>query len=107
MIDRAEIRVRAGDGGHGLIGFRREKFVPRGGPDGGDGGHGGDVLLVVDPRVNGLSQFRFKREYAAGRGGNGGNARKHGKKGAAEILGINPSTLRSRMEKLGIKRPAQ
>ena len=93
MIDRAEIRVRAGDGGHGLIGFRREKFVPRGGPDGGDGGHGGDVILVVDPRVNGLSQFRFKREYAAGRGGNGGNARKHGKKGAALKLRVPPGTI--------------
>ena len=93
MIDRAEIRVRAGDGGHGLIGFRREKFVPRGGPDGGDGGRGGDVVVVADPRVNGLAQYRFSREYAAGRGGNGGNAKRRGKNGAALKLRVPPGTL--------------
>ena len=80
MIDSARIRVKAGDGGHGLISFRREKYVPRGGPDGGDGGRGGDVFLVVDHAVNGLGQFRYKRLYKADQGGNGAAAkrRKHG-----------------------------
>ena len=71
MIDQADIRVNAGDGGHGLISFHREKFVPRGGPDGGDGGRGGDVILVADEAVNGLGELRFKRQFRAERGGNG------------------------------------
>jgi GTP-binding protein len=93
VIDRAEISVKAGDGGHGLIGFHREKFVPRGGPDGGDGGHGGDVVLVVDHAVNGLGQYRYKRQYAAERGGNGAANKKHGKNGADLELPVPPGTV--------------
>jgi GTP-binding protein len=93
MIDQAEIRIRAGDGGHGLISFRREKFVPRGGPDGGDGGHGGDVILIVDARVNGLGEYRHRRLYKAGRGGNGANSKKHGKNGADIKLRVPPGTV--------------
>ena len=93
MIDRAEIHVRAGDGGHGLISFRREKFVPRGGPDGGDGGRGGDVILIGDSRVNGLGAYRFKRQYKAERGGNGGKARKHGRNGADLELPVPLGTI--------------
>ncbi|HEY8173225.1 MAG TPA: GTPase ObgE [Dehalococcoidia bacterium] len=93
MIDRAEIRVRAGDGGHGLIGFHREKFVPRGGPDGGDGGRGGDVVLVADPAVNGLGRYRYQRQFNADRGGNGAANKKHGKNGATLELAAPPGTI--------------
>jgi GTP-binding protein len=93
LIDRADIRVKAGDGGHGLISFHREKFVPRGGPDGGDGGRGGDVILVADPAVNGLGAFRYKRTYAAVRGGNGAKNKRHGKNGSDIELEVPPGTI--------------
>ena len=93
MIDRAEIRVRGGDGGHGLISFHREKFVPRGGPDGGDGGRGGNVVLLADRAVNGLGAFRFKRQYDAQRGGNGGAGKKHGRNGHDLVLRVPPGTI--------------
>jgi GTPase len=68
FIDEATIRVEAGKGGNGCVSFRREKFVPRGGPDGGDGGDGGDVMLVADPALNTLVDFRFQPRYRAGNG---------------------------------------
>ena len=73
FIDEAIIEVYAGRGGDGCLSFRREKFVPRGGPDGGDGGRGGDVVLVSDGGINSLAQFRYKRKFSAvnGRGGAG------------------------------------
>lgn len=71
FVDEAEIRVEAGDGGNGVIGFRREKYVPRGGPDGGDGGDGGSVYLVADENLNTLIDFRFERFHRAERGKNG------------------------------------
>jgi len=91
--DRAEIIVKAGDGGHGLISFHREKFVPRGGPDGGDGGRGGDVVLVADPALNGLGAFRHRRQYRAERGGNGAANKRHGKNGADLVLRVPPGTV--------------
>ena len=63
MIDRADIYVKAGDGGDGAINFRREKFIPKGGPDGGDGGDGGGVVVVADHNINTLSSFRYKRKF--------------------------------------------
>ena len=93
MIDRAEIQVAAGDGGHGLISFHREKFVPRGGPDGGDGGRGGDIVLVVDSAVNGLGLYRHRRQYRADRGGNGAKNKKHGRDGASLGLRVPPGTI--------------
>ncbi len=93
MIDRAEIQVAAGDGGHGLISFHREKFVPRGGPDGGDGGRGGDIVLVVDSAVNGLGLYRHRRQYRAERGGNGAKNKKHGRDGASLELRVPPGTI--------------
>jgi GTP-binding protein len=80
--DRATIHVKAGKGGDGGLSFRREKFVPKGGPDGGDGGHGGDVVLVADPAPRDLSALQRRRWLEAGRGENGRGARKHGADGA-------------------------
>jgi len=76
--DRARIRVKAGRGGDGGLSFRREKFVPKGGPDGGDGGRGGDIVLVADADLRDLSSFRAKTVFDARRGGNGRGTRKHG-----------------------------
>ena len=79
--DRATIHVQAGRGGHGGLSFRREKYVPRGGPDGGDGGRGGDVVLVADPALRDLSSFRRVKLLKASIGGNGRGSRKHGADG--------------------------
>ncbi len=79
--DRAEIHVEAGRGGDGGLSFRREKYVPKGGPDGGDGGRGGDVVVVADPALRDLSALRRVRRLLATRGGNGRGSRKHGADG--------------------------
>jgi GTP-binding protein len=90
--DRARVRVEAGRGGHGAIGFRREKYVPRGGPDGGDGGPGGDVVLVADPSRRDLSWFRSRRLFRGGHGGNGAGAGKHGASGTDAELRVPVGT---------------
>jgi len=82
FLDEAEIDVKAGDGGNGAVAFRREKYVPRGGPSGGHGGRGGDIVLVADEGLNTLFKFRFTQAYEAGRGGHGGGSDRHGKNGA-------------------------
>ena len=79
--DRARIQVAGGRGGDGCISFRREKYVPRGGPDGGDGGDGGDVRLTTDPDLRDLVAFRFKRQFTAGRGRHGEGANRRGAEG--------------------------
>ena len=71
FIDRTRVIVKAGDGGHGKSAFRREKFVPKGGPAGGDGGRGGDVIFVVDQNMNTLLDFRYHRKFTAKNGENG------------------------------------
>lgn len=81
FIDYAKIRVEAGSGGHGCVSFRREKFVPKGGPDGGDGGKGGDVVAVGDPNLNTLLDYRYNKIFKADRGDNGGGRNCHGKNG--------------------------
>lgn len=93
LVDRAHIAIKAGDGGDGLATFRREKYVPRGGPDGGDGGRGGNVFLEVDPQLNTLLSFQYEQRFAAGRGGSGGSARKHGRDGADLVLKVPPGTV--------------
>ena len=86
FADRARIHVQAGRGGDGSLSFRREKHVPKGGPDGGDGGHGGDVLLVADPDLRDLSGFRPKQRFKAGKGGSGGGSGRHGADGDDVVL---------------------
>jgi GTP-binding protein len=81
FIDEARITVKAGNGGHGCIAFRREKFVPRGGPSGGDGGNGGSVYLVTDPHENTLLKFRFNHTFQADRGRHGEGSNRHGRTG--------------------------
>jgi GTP-binding protein len=90
--DRARIVVRSGRGGDGALSFRREKYVPKGGPDGGDGGRGGDVALVADPSLRDLSSLRGRRLFAASRGGNGRGARKHGADGERVELAVPVGT---------------
>jgi GTPase len=90
--DRVRIVVRSGRGGDGAIGFRREKYVPRGGPDGGDGGRGGDVTLVADPSLRDLSSLRGRRVFTAGRGGHGSGSRKHGADGEPVELAVPVGT---------------
>jgi GTPase len=82
VIDRAEIWVRAGDGGNGAVSFRREKYVPRGGPDGGDGGQGGDVILRASSGISTLRDLRYKKRYRAESGESGRGQRMHGRSGA-------------------------
>jgi len=90
--DRAQIHVEAGRGGDGGLSFRREKYVPKGGPDGGDGGRGGDVIVAADPALRDLSSLRRVRVLRAGRGGNGRGTRKHGADGAAAELRVPVGT---------------
>ncbi len=81
FIDEAKITVKAGNGGHGCIAFRREKFVPKGGPSGGDGGNGGNIYLLTDPHENTLLKFRFKHMFKADRGRHGEGSNRHGRNG--------------------------
>ena len=93
LVDQAHITVKAGDGGDGMATFRREKYVPRGGPDGGDGGRGGNVYLEVDPELNTLLRFRYDQRFVAGAGGTGGSARKHGRDGKDVLIPVPPGTM--------------
>ena len=98
MIDRVEIWVKGGDGGNGVVSFRREKFVPFGGPDGGDGGDGGSVIVIADGRVRTLGFFRRKRRFEAERGGHGLGKKKHGRRGEDLFIRVPPGTLVWRVE---------
>jgi GTP-binding protein len=93
FIDEAKIRVKAGDGGNGCMAFRREKFVPRGGPSGGDGGHGGDVLISSSLSHNTLVHFRFNPEHKAQRGGHGLGSNMSGAAGEHLTLNVPVGTL--------------
>ena len=93
MIDSVSIKIRSGDGGDGAISGRREKYVPRGGPDGGDGGDGGSVRIVCDPSVKTLIAYRYRRRFVAGNGGSGGGRRKHGARGQDIEISVPQGTV--------------
>jgi len=92
FVDEVEIHVAAGHGGRGALSFRREKFVPRGGPNGGDGGPGGHVYLAANPNLNTLLNFRFKKQFEAGRGAHGEGSNRTGKSGEDLTLGVPVGT---------------
>jgi GTP-binding protein len=92
FIDQATIRVKAGDGGNGRVSFRREKYVPKGGPDGGDGGKGGSIIAVADPNVRTLMDFRHKHDWKANRGEDGSTKNMTGADGLDVILRLPPGT---------------
>src|SRR5699024_153684 len=93
FIDQATVYVKGGDGGDGMIAFRREKYVPKGGPAGGDGGNGGDVIFRVDEGLNTLLHFRYNRHFKADRGENGMSKGKHGKSAEPLIVDVPPGTV--------------
>ena len=88
FIDEANISVKAGDGGNGCISFRREKFIPKGGPDGGNGGRGGDVVILADKNMRTLLDFRYKKNYEAERGAHGEGKKKSGKDGKTLLMKV-------------------
>ena len=101
FIDEACIEVRGGRGGHGCVSFRREKYVPRGGPDGGDGGHGGDVVLVADPNRSTLLDQRYHRVYSAPNGQNGGPRDRTGASASDLVVPIPPGTIVRLVRRVG------
>ncbi len=114
MFDRVEIVVRAGNGGSGVVSFRREKFVPFGGPDGGDGGDGGDVVIRADAGVTDLRAFKQKRLYRAVSGEDGKGKKRHGKNGGDLVLSVPAGTVLSYKVQIGgdaliadLERPGQ
>ncbi|MBQ1473209.1 MAG: GTPase CgtA, partial [Lachnospiraceae bacterium] len=93
FADRAKIIIKSGKGGDGHVSFRREKFVPAGGPDGGDGGKGGDVVFEIDNGMNNLSDYRHRRKFAATAGEEGGKKKCHGKNGTDLVLKVPEGTV--------------
>jgi GTP-binding protein len=93
FVDQTKIFIQSGRGGHGAVSFRREKYIPNGGPDGGDGGKGGSIIFEVDPGMNTLMDFRHKRHYKAQPGEEGGKNRRHGKNGEDLIIKVPPGTV--------------
>ena len=93
FVDEVEIEIRAGDGGRGCVSFRREKYVPRGGPDGGDGGNGGDVSFEADPGLHTLLDYRYQRHYRAGRGAHGQGSNQTGASASHLVLRVPVGTV--------------
>jgi GTP-binding protein len=93
FIDEVGIRVIAGDGGRGCVSFRREKFVPRGGPNGGNGGDGGNVVAISDPQLTTLLDLRYQKQYRAGRGQHGMGKEQHGKRGEDRVIKVPVGTI--------------
>jgi GTP-binding protein len=102
MFDRAQIRVKAGNGGDGAVAFHREKFIPFGGPDGGDGGNGGDVIIRASDNEDNLRRYRQNKQYRAENGRAGSGNKKHGRHGENLIMTVPPGTLVSALEE-GLK----
>lgn len=98
FIDKIKIYLRAGNGGNGAVSFRREKYVAQGGPDGGDGGHGGNIVFRVDEGANTLLYFRYKRKFVAENGGNGSGAKRHGETAPDLIIPVPAGTLIKEVE---------
>jgi GTP-binding protein len=98
FVDEIDVFVKGGDGGAGCISFRREKYVPRGGPDGGDGGDGGSVILQADPAITTLLDFHYQRHYTAARGTHGQGANKHGRSGEDTVLRVPLGTTVSQRD---------
>lgn len=92
FVDNATVVVKAGDGGNGIVSFRRERYIAKGGPDGGDGGNGGDVIFVASNNQNTLANFRYQKELRAEDGSNGGNAKRHGKSGKDLVVKVPVGT---------------
>ena len=88
FVDIAKIKIKAGNGGNGAVSFRREKYVAAGGPDGGDGGKGGNIVFQVDDNLATLADFRYKRKYTAPNGENGSGGRKNGNGGEDLIFKV-------------------
>jgi GTP-binding protein len=93
MFDKVEIVIKAGDGGRGIVSFRREKFVPLGGPDGGEGGRGGDIVIQADSSISNLLHYQAKKVYQADNGKSGGGQKKHGRSGEKLVLVVPPGTV--------------
>src|SRR5581483_8327048 len=93
FIDEASIVVAAGNGGDGKVAWRREKFIPKGGPAGGDGGHGGSSYMEASPELSTLVEFRFKRQFSADSGKPGGTSNKSGRSGDDLVIAVPPGTL--------------
>jgi len=93
FVDEARVFVKAGRGGNGLVSFRREKYIPRGGPSGGDGGHGGSVVFVVDPGLRTLLDFRYQQHLTAEPGRDGGTKDRSGHKGDELVVPVPPGTV--------------
>ncbi len=98
FVDKARIYIKAGNGGNGAISFRREKYVAAGGPDGGDGGRGGNIIFKVDPGLTTLMDFRYKRKYKAENGGDGSGKRQKGKNGADTVIDVPCGTIIRELE---------
>src|SRR5690625_1399313 len=93
FVDQVSIFVKAGDGGNGIVAYRREKYVPKGGPAGGDGGDGGNIVFKVDEGLNTLMDFRYNRHFKANRGENGMSKGKHGKNAEDLVIPVPPGTV--------------
>ena len=98
FVDQATITVTAGKGGDGAVSFHREKYVAAGGPDGGDGGKGGDIVFQVDDNFSTLADFRYKRKYTAPNGENGSSGRKSGRRGDDLIIKVPRGTIIKEVE---------
>src|SRR5690554_2997238 len=93
FVDRVKVYVKGGDGGNGMVAFRREKYVPKGGPAGGDGGKGADVIFEVDEGLRTLMDFRYQRHFKAPKGENGKSKNQHGKNAKDLIVKVPPGTV--------------